>query len=344
MTRRVVALLCTVLAVTIGTAPATAFADPTSGCMVTDSRITEGSGLLSVPEGFRIVNDGGDTVVVYRLDAQCQVTGVTTAAIDPFDVEDLAIGPDGSLWVADLGDNTTSRANVAVVVLPDEPGQVTGILRRLTYPDGPHDAESLLVDDSGRAVVITKTFSGAVGIYRSVEPLDLTETGSSDPQPMENVGALALRQTGTAGGPVGPPVSNLMTTGAAQCADRVVLRTYTDLYVWQSTGEQGDPVVAMTSTSPVVIAAPAHAQGESVAITADCLRIFAHGEGVGVPIEMMPTPPVEAQSGTVVGEEPNTSATSDTDSTIRFVIVAGGIIVLAAIGVWWSVRRARQLR
>ena len=76
----------------------------------------------------------------------CAVVESRTAKVDPYDAEDLAVGPDGSLWVGDTGDNEQRRSTVALIVVParGEPE-----LHRLTYPDGPHDAEALLVDARG---------------------------------------------------------------------------------------------------------------------------------------------------------------------------------------------------
>ena len=91
-------------------------------------------------------SDGGRRVDLHRLDADCEVAQTRTADIDPFDAEDLALGPEGALWIADTGDNDRSRDTVAAIVL-ERGGDAR--LHRFTYPDGPHDAEALLVDGSG---------------------------------------------------------------------------------------------------------------------------------------------------------------------------------------------------
>ncbi|OLT14880.1 hypothetical protein BJF78_17180 [Pseudonocardia sp. CNS-139] len=100
------------------------------------------------------MSDGGRRVDLLRLDPDdCSVTDRRTADVDPYDAEDLALGPDGAFWVADTGDNERRRTTIAVVVVPSR-GEPR--LHRLTYPDGPHDAEALLVDTQGRPVVVTK--------------------------------------------------------------------------------------------------------------------------------------------------------------------------------------------
>ena len=56
--------------------------------------------------------DGGRRVELLRLDPDtCAVVERRTANVDPYDPEDLAGGPDGSLWVGDIGDNDRRRAH-----------------------------------------------------------------------------------------------------------------------------------------------------------------------------------------------------------------------------------------
>ncbi len=96
------------------------------------------------------------------------VSGVTNG-----DWEDIAAGPcpDGSpcLVLGDIGDNDFVRQTIAVVLLP-EPGGAGEEIRPIgvleaAYPDGPHDAETLLVHPCDGAIyVITKEIPA--GVYR----------------------------------------------------------------------------------------------------------------------------------------------------------------------------------
>ena len=122
---------------------------PETRCTVDDPRLVELSGLAVVDDGLWAMADGGRRVQLHRIDPDtCAVVESRTATVDPYDAEDLAVGPDGTLWVGDTGDNDQRRGTVALIVVPQrgEP-----VLHRLTYPDGPHDAEALLVDARGDA-------------------------------------------------------------------------------------------------------------------------------------------------------------------------------------------------
>src|SRR5690242_1820876 len=71
-------------------------------CTIDDPRITESSGLVEAGDRLYTVNDGGTRLAVYVLTesaGHCRVTGTITAAIDPYDVEDLARSADGTLWL-----------------------------------------------------------------------------------------------------------------------------------------------------------------------------------------------------------------------------------------------------
>ena len=150
--------------------PGSAAADRTADrtlCTIRDSRITESSGLAAAGDSLYTVNDGGTRLRVFVLDRSCRVRRTIQAALDPYDVEDLARAADGTFWLADTGDNALSRSTVALERLrPDG----TATLFRLTYPDGPHDAEALLLDRSGRPFIVTKEPLSS-GVYTPVDAL-----------------------------------------------------------------------------------------------------------------------------------------------------------------------------
>jgi hypothetical protein len=166
---------------------------------------------------------------VFLLDAACQVIDVHTAAVDPYDPEDLAVAADGTVWLADTGDNDAIRTTVALIAL--RPDGSTSIYR-LTYPDGPHDAEALLLAPDGTPYLVTKELLGASGVYGPMSALVDGGTVAA-----VKVAAVNVTFTGTAGGPVGQAGQLLVTGGAvARDGSALALRTYTDAYVWPLVG------------------------------------------------------------------------------------------------------------
>ncbi|MFC5994908.1 hypothetical protein ACFQE5_11875 [Pseudonocardia hispaniensis] len=271
-----VGLVGTVAGLTGGVAAAQ-LADPEppqARCTMTDRRLTELSGLAVDGGGVWAMADGGRRVEVYRLDLDdCSIAHTRTAAIDPFDAEDLARGPDGTLWVADTGDNERRRETVALIVLPPNGAPR---LHRLFYPDGPHDAEALVVAADGIPLIITKEAVGAAGIYRPAGPL--AEPG---PTPLLRVGEVVLPRSDTVGGPLGE-IGARLVTGAALSADgRVVgLRTYTDAWLYSVTGDTAADLVAALRTHPVRVPLADEPQGEAIAFDLDG-RLLSGSESRG---------------------------------------------------------------
>ena len=229
---------------------------PVVRCAVDDPRLAELSGLVADGGGLWALADGGRRVQVHRVDPDgCGVRDTRIADIDPVDPEDLARGPDGTLWVGDIGDNGLRRDTVAVIELPaDGPAR----LHRLTYPDGPHDAEALLVDAAGRPIVVVKD-AGPAGVYRTAAPPD-----GAGPTPLLRVGQVALPPSDTVGGPLGGLGSRLVTGAAASADGRVVaLRSYTDAWLYRVPAD-GDLVAALTGR-PVRVPLPGEPQGEAIA-------------------------------------------------------------------------------
>jgi hypothetical protein len=240
---------------------------PRSSCTVDDARLVELSGLAVVGSGSTdergglwAMADGGRRIQLHRLDPDtCAVVESRTASVDPYDAEDLAVGPDGALWVGDIGDNDQRRDTVALIVVParGEP-----VLHRLRYPDGPHDAEALLVDARGVPTLVTKSL-GVAGIYQPEGPLR-----GEGPTPLVHVTDLALPTSTTQGGPIGGFGSRTVTGGAVSADGRLVaLRTYTD--AWLFLVPDGGEVADALRGTPVQVPLPGEPQGEAVAFAAD---------------------------------------------------------------------------
>ncbi|WP_448640496.1 hypothetical protein [Geodermatophilus sp. URMC 63] len=327
------------LAVTLAGAPSAGAEEPAAGsvrCQVTDPRLAELSGLVDVGDRLVATADGGDQVAVYVLDDTCQVVDVVTAPLDPYDPEDLAVGPDGTVWLADTGDNNGTRATVALIAL--RPDGATA-LYRLTYPDGAHDAEALLLAPDGTPYVVTKEVLGASHVYRPAAPLvDGGTVGLAD------VGTVSFTLTGTPGGPVGRAGQLLVTGGAvARDGSRIALRTYTDAYVWPLAGSD---VPGALAGEPVRVALPAEPQGEAVAFTADGGALLVAGEGVPGDVTLVPVPAATAASTPAAPSapaDPSLAGLLSGDGGGPSPVTAGLVAAaVAAVLVWIGGRLCRR--
>ncbi|WKN49200.1 hypothetical protein [Nocardioides sp. Arc9.136] len=250
----------------LGAASAPAGADGEVAFRFTDPEIVESSGLAVVDGLFVTVNDSGDTGRVFTVDpATGDTVGVTTWADDPVDVEAVAPAGGGSVWVGDIGDNPGTRSSVTVARVPVGRGErsVTGTTDVATYtlvhPEGPQDAESLLVEPgTGRLVVVSKTIFGAEVLEA---PERLREGVDNELVP---VGA-------------GLPIA---TDGAFFPDGRhLVLRDYARavVYTWPDLEQVGE------------VQLPDQQQGEGIAVDGRG-RVYVSSEGVGAPVLQVPLP------------------------------------------------------
>ena len=154
-----------------------------------DNDIVESSGLVVVDGLVVTTNDSGDTGRVFTVDPVTGKTiGETDYASQATDVEALAPDGDGGVWVGDIGDNGESRDSIQVTDVPVGSGgaqAVDGSPYELVYPDGPHDAETLMTDPTtGRLYVATK---GVLGGRLYAAPTDLDPDGANELEPLGDV-------------------------------------------------------------------------------------------------------------------------------------------------------------
>jgi hypothetical protein len=79
--------------------------------------------------------------------------------------------PDGScIYVGDIGDNEAARKQITVLRIAEPASAGASVAAaeafHATYPDGAHDAETLLVAGDGRLYIVTKGDTGPVALYR----------------------------------------------------------------------------------------------------------------------------------------------------------------------------------
>lgn len=269
-----------------------------------DPRITESSGLAgsSTPGIVYTHNDSGDAARFFAVDNRGRTRTVyTLPGVQARDWEDMARGPDeqgrSSLWLGDIGDNNARRERGLLVhrVREPEPSSRARVTTeaptsfRLRYPDGPGDAEALLVHPrTGRLYVVTKPLAGGAGVYAAPEVLD-----PDGPNALQRIATVVLEGTGTPGGPgIGGLAQLLVTAGDfAPDGSRLALRTYTDLYEWDV---PGDDVASAFDGEPRVTALPETRQGEGLTYTSDGRAVLVSTEGRAAPVHRVPLPPARA--------------------------------------------------
>ena len=333
------------------------YGDPTVAFSFADPRISESSGLAgsSAPGLVFTHNDSGDEARFFAVgeDGRTRTTYVLPG-VQARDWEDIARGPDeqgrSSLWIGDIGDNGAERDRGILVhrVLEPGPSDQEAVTTepptsfRLRYPDGPRDAEGLVVHPrTGRLYVVTKPLGGPAEVYAAPQPLD-----PDGPNVLEPVAEARVDGTGTPGGPGIGSLAQLLVTAADISPDgsRVAVRTYTDLYEWSVAG---DDVAGAFAGEPVVTPLPPTEQGEGLAYTADGTAVLVSSEGVGAPVHRLvrsrPADSPAPRPSPRVTASPEQPADAAYDPQWPWV-VAGGTLLAGLLAVRGITRRRRYLR
>ena len=284
-----------------------------------DPAITESSGLVDLGSLTVTTNDSGGDPLVFVVDPRTgRTVGRTTYADEVTDTEALAPAGAHSVWVGDIGDNDAVRGSVQVYRVPVGRGDrtVEAAAYELVYPDGAHDAESLVAAPDGRLYVITK---GLLGGTAYVAPRHL------DPHAPNRLRAVAA--------------VDVWATDAALFPDgrHLFVRGYDTAAVYTFPGFQ--PVASVDL--------PRQRQGEGVSISRSG-RIRLSSEGRNSPVLQVDLP---AALRSIVEPTPSAAPTSAVHTTTadpsegsrlsELALVGGTLVLLVGIGVVLVSRRSR---
>src|SRR5688572_7250461 len=246
----------------------------TSGPAVRIPDLPEASGVAlsrRTPGRLWAHNDSGDAVLV-ALDTRGTVTGrvrVSGVKVDDWEAVGVGACPGGScIYIGDIGDNEAGRKRITVYRVSEPSTEDSVAVKETfhgTYPDGAHDAETLLVAPDGGLFIVTKGESGAVGLYRFPRELRPGQTHQ-----LEAVGK--PRASGKAA------ETERITDGAVSPDGTwVVLRTRHGFALHRAADLFSGN---WTDAGRVDLKAVGEPQGEGVAIAADG-TVYLTGEGGG---------------------------------------------------------------
>jgi hypothetical protein len=241
--------------------------------LVRVTELPEGSGIAASkrsPGRFWAHNDSGQPILV-ALDSKGTVVGrIAVPGAKVEDWESVAVGPcpaGSCIYVGDIGDNEAERREITIYRVPEPAasGSIdTAEVFRARYPDGPHDAETLLATPKGDILIVTKGETGPVGLYRL--PSDAKAGGTVT---LQSIGR--PRQVGNA-------AEQRITDGAVSPSGAwVALRTTTALLWYRTTDLMSGNWREAGRMSLKDLGEP---QGEGIAF-GDDETIYLVGEGGG---------------------------------------------------------------
>ncbi|MBI4662011.1 MAG: hypothetical protein HY735_24580 [Verrucomicrobia bacterium] len=222
-------------------------------------------------------NDGSDERL-FALNTNGQVVAAFKLQDKVADLEDIAIGPGPDpgvpyLYLGDIGDNETTRRSIRVYRFPEpeltpsiSAKRVEPIARfetiKLRYPDGAHDAETLMVDPlSGEILIVTKE-------KRKARVYVAAENRLAD---KADIGLTLMNEVAFAEASAG----DISPDGR-----EIILRRENAAVVWSR--EPGETVAVALARRPKparIIGPPREPNGESVAWSPDGKGYYTLSEG-----------------------------------------------------------------
>lgn len=242
------------------------FADGKEAGELRGANMREASGLVASqrhPGHYWLHNDSGNDPELFLVDSTGNAIGrMRVDGVANRDWEDITRRGD-TLLIAETGDNQARWDTVFVyaVVEPANPSdsslQVTARYP-MRYPDGPRDAETLMVDPlTGDWLIVTKREDQS-RVYRYPAP--------------QRPGVLATLERTAINFPFRLAVAGDVSPDGRE----VLIKTYDAVYLWERTGEE--PLVTTLARTPLRQPYTAERQGEAVAFALDGSAYFTTSE------------------------------------------------------------------
>lgn len=242
--------------------------------------ITEASGLAASQRNSDVLwthNDSGDSARLFAMDVHGVHLGIFhLEGIQARDWEDMAVGPGPVpntpyLYVGDIGDNSESvplkqiyRIPEPVVTLGMDVGEVHlagADTLPFQYPDGAHDAETLMIDPLTTEFYVVTKGADSARVYRGT-----FVPGTDDAQVLQRLTALPLALV--TGGDISPD------------GTEILLKTYTNIFYWKR--EAGESIVQTLSRESFTLPYQIEIQGEAVCWNTNSGGYFTLSEQWGI--------------------------------------------------------------
>jgi len=262
------------------------------------AELSEISGLFIAKDNlFYVHNDSGDTSRFFAIDAKGNLLSTLYFKGDPSkkrlgvtDCEDIAGGPGpvknkSYIYLGDIGDNGGNRPYVTVYRFP-EPNKFSGNMQieseavHLKYPNGPQDAETLMVDPILKELIIISKRQDTVGIYSA--PLFFKK---GDTIKMKKQGSLVLPGKGL--------VKYVVSGDISRDGQQILLKTYANVYYWLRNGKE--PISQTLRRTPTKLPYILERQGEAVGFTPDGKAYYCISEGKNAVIYRYNVPQLPGQ-------------------------------------------------
>ena len=223
--------------------------------------IDEASGLAAsaaMPGYLWTIQDSGQPNSLYLISKDGKtIKEYPVPGSNNHDWEEVAVGPgpDNGIsyaYIADIGNNnqpvTSTNTIYRIPEITGADGSFSqSALQKITfsYPDGPRDAEALIVDPVTKDIFILSKEMQSTNIYRLAFPQSTTDVSVA-----EKVGTV-------------PGVAIATASSISRDGSEIVVRTYLGVYYWKrSAGETVGQTLVKSATKTLTVAL--EPQGEAI--------------------------------------------------------------------------------
>lgn len=255
-----------------------------------DKAMDEISGIAAsgiAKDTYYVHNDSGDTSRVFAISADGKLLstiyykGDAAAGQGVFDCEDIAVGPGPAakksyVYIADIGDNAANRKYTTIYRIAEQAallkgGKVnaTATPLHLKYPDGPKDAEAMMIDPRQKLIYIVSKRGDTVKVYTA--PLAFK---ANDTVTMTYRTKLFFKGF--------KPFKWITAGDISKDGERILLKSYEKIYYWKREGTE--PIWKTLQRKPEQPNYQQEKQGEAIGFTADGTGYYTLSEGIFSPV------------------------------------------------------------
>jgi len=261
-----------------------------------DKKMSEISGIAASgisPDLYYVHNDSGDISRFFSISSDGALKSViyfkgdSTEQFGVHDCEDIAVGPGpvkgkSYVYLGDIGDNYSRRPYITIYRFEEKKAWATNgvsesqaVRLHLKYPDGPKDAETLMVDPVEKLIYIVSKKHDSVAVYST--PLNYNPNDTL---------VLTKRCKLFFGGY--KPLKWITAGDISKDGQQILIKSYSKVYYWKRA--HNEPIWKTLLKKPEELLYEQEKQGEAIGFTADGRGYYTTSEGVYSPLYYYPSP------------------------------------------------------
>jgi len=236
---------------------------------------------------YYIHNDSGDTSRFFAIKPDGTVVSTIYFKGDPkevlgvHDCEDIAVGigpvkGKSYVYVGDIGDNNAVRSYITVYRIEEKTSWTTNSLQHAAavpihfkYPDGPKDAETLMIDPIEKLIYIISKRKDTVHVYTSPLLYKPNDT-------LVLTKRCKLYFSGI------KPFKWITAGDISKDGQQILVKNYVQVFYWQR--KNNEPIWKTLLNKPQELPYKMEKQGEAIGFTPDGKGYYTTSEGVYSPI------------------------------------------------------------